>query len=60
MKLLYTVATCSLFASAVSLPGCIVGPDHGYDHRDEHRDDHRDEHHCGDHGHDGDCDHHLR
>jgi hypothetical protein len=59
MKLLYIVATCSLFASAISLPGCILAPDRGRDHGDEHRDDHRDEHHCEDRDHGGDCDRHL-
>jgi hypothetical protein len=65
MKPLHILATCILAAGIVSLPGCIVGPDHGYDHgddrRDDHREDHRDDHRdndCHDRDHD-DCDHHY-
>lgn len=59
MKAFHIVATCLLVAGAVSLPGCIVAPDHGHDHRDDHRDEHHD-HDCHDRDHDGDCDHHYR
>ena len=61
MKPLRILATCILAASVVSLPGCIIGPDHRYDDRDDHRDDRRDDHHdhdCHDRDHGGDCDHH--
>jgi hypothetical protein len=58
MKPLHMLAACILAASVVSLPGCIIGPDHRYDHRDDRRDDHHD-HDCHDRDHDGDCDHHY-
>jgi hypothetical protein len=58
MKPLHILASCILAASVVSLPGCIIGPDHRYDHRDDRRDDHHD-HDCHDRDHDGDCDHHY-